>query len=182
MDWVAEERFSSRAYMVAAAFASILEDFTQADKLARDGLRYNPKSVPLNNSLVFSLARQGKLDAAEAELQKMSDVDDPQGKLVAEANRGLIAMRRGNLDLGETLYRRVISRFRQEKMFEAVATAHAYFAYEAIIAKHPLTFEILKEAKHWAAEFNAPIARHVIGSADKILNHYNLSGDFTSAA
>ena len=168
--WIKEERFSSRAYIGASAVANAMDDFGRADQFAREGLRHNPKSAPLYNALAFSLASRGQLNSAEVELRKIApSSDDLDSKLVCEANHGLIAMRRGNLAFGESIYRQVISRFRQENKPETAATAHAYFAREAANAKHPLAVEILAEAKRWLAKRDYPVARRVIASAEEIL-------------
>jgi Tfp pilus assembly protein PilF len=150
--------------------ASTLDDYNQAADFAKQGLRHNRKSAPLNNTLAFSLASKGELDAAEAVLRKFAPAnDDHMSRLISEANHGLIAMRRGDLATGESIYRRVIFRFRQENKVERVATAYAYFAREAANAKHPQAVEILAEAKSWLAAHNYPLARRVIASTEKIL-------------
>jgi Tfp pilus assembly protein PilF len=170
IDWISEEPFSARAFIAASLVASTLDDYNQAADFAKQGLRHNRKSAPLNNTLAFSLASKGELDAAEAVLRKFAPAnDDHMSRLISEANHGLIAMRRGDLATGESIYRRVIFRFRQENKVERVATAYAYFAREAANAKHPQAVEILAEAKSWLAAHNYPLARRVIASTEKIL-------------
>lgn len=170
IEWIAEERFSSRAFVAASSTANVLDDYVRAEAFAKEGLRYNPRSSSLRNSLAFSLASRGKLDDAEVELRKIANLaDDQDGKLISDANNGLIAMRRGNLALGESLYRQAISRFRQANKHETAATAHAYFARESVKARHPLAAEILAEAKRWTSDRNFPVTRRVLVHTESLL-------------
>lgn len=169
-EWIRDEPFSSRGYRLGAAAASVVDDAKQIEEFARTGLRYEPKSGHLLNSLAFSLALQGLYHEAKQTLREIqAEIDDRALLLVSEANRGLIAMRQEDLARGDELYRKAISGFRQLQEQRAARIAMAYYAREAVQAKHPRALELVAEAKHGLVPELNRIAVLVLKQAEGLL-------------
>jgi tetratricopeptide (TPR) repeat protein len=156
--WIEEEPFSSLAYWAGAMTANILEDYGVSEKLTRRGLQNDPRSLPLLSNRVFSLACLGRLDEAEEVLQTMllecgdSDVYMPIG----EADRGLIAFRRGHVSEGEAHYRKAISGFRRQEKNDLERLARAYLARESARAGIPDAHQLIAEAEKCASGVMRP--------------------------
>jgi len=169
-EWISDERFSSRGYRLGAAAASALDNPKRIEEFSRTGLGYEPKSGQLLNSLAFSLALQGFYDEAGRTLREIrSESEDRSILLVSEANRGLIAMRQGDLAKGDELYRKAIVGFRQLQEQRMTRSAMAYHAREAVRARHPRASELVAEAKHGLKLESNRIAALVLKQAEELL-------------
>ena len=169
-EWICEERFSSRGYRLGAAAAGVIGDANQIEDFARTGLSYEPESAHLLNSLAFALALQGLYDEAGRILREIQlENEDRSTVLVSEANRGLIAMRQGDLAKGDELYRKAIFGFRQLQEQKMARGAMAYYAREAVRAKHPRALELLAEAKHRLVPESNRVAATVLKQTEGLL-------------
>ena len=169
-EWIKEEPFSSRGYRLGAAAASAIDDPKQIEEMAGEGLKYEPSSASLLNSMAFALALQGHYDDALKALSKIRpDTSDRSNFLVSEANRGLIAFRQGDTAKGDELYRAAILGFRQLHEARMARSAMAYRAREAIRAKHPRAREILAEAKDGLLPDTHKIAALVVKQAELLV-------------
>jgi tetratricopeptide (TPR) repeat protein len=145
--WIAEEPFSIHPYWSGAA-ANFLEKYGQAEQLARRGLQHDPRSLPLLHSLVFCLACLNHLDEAEQLLGTMPATGGNNiYAMIGEADRGLIAFRRGHLSKGEAHYRAAIQNFRQQQKTEMEHLARAYLAREAARAGSPNAPKLLADVE-----------------------------------
>jgi tetratricopeptide (TPR) repeat protein len=170
-EWISEERFSARGYIVGSDAANMADDFQAAEELSRQGLAFDHRSNYLLNSLAFSLASQGHLDEAEKVLRRIpSDHKDKNLLLVAEANRGLVSMRRGNVERGRDQYRKAIQGFRAQQNLRLARTALAFWAREAIFAGLSDGPKFLQEAKTGLVPSVTPGAARVIKEAEARLS------------
>ena len=119
--------------------------------------------------MAFALASLNRLEGAEKSLRNLPKDSDRETALVAEANHGMIAMRRGNLVAGEEHYRIAIAGFRQEQNPRMMRSAQAYFAREAAKAGHPKASELVSEAKAGLSIPTNPVAARVIKIAEELL-------------
>lgn len=166
--WISEEPFSGRAYSSAAAAANTMDDYTTAIDFCRDGIKHDPKSLSLRNSLAFALACTGQLFEAEQILADIRQAaNDPVGELVATANEGLIALRRAEFSKGEALYNKAILGFRRGGRESLATSALAYFAREAVHANHPKAPAIVSEVKRSVAQRRHPVAEKILKDLDK---------------
>ena len=169
--WIEEEPFSTLAYWAGALTANILDDYDEAEKFARAGLKYSPHSPPLLNNLVFSLACLDRLHDAEELLRTMpADPADEVRAHIAEADRGLIAFRRGQVVEGEAHYRKAIAGFRRQQKWELERLAQAYFAREAVRAGVPHAHELLAEAEKSSPGEGRPEVKRILSTARAILH------------
>jgi tetratricopeptide (TPR) repeat protein len=166
--WIAEEPFSNRAYIAGVAAASASQNYSRTILLANRGLRFDPHSKPILNNKVFALACSGSLDEAERILESIS-IDDGPNTSVAEANRGLIAFRRGLNDFGIAQYRLAISGFNRIGDVGNERIAYAYLAREAVRSNDPQAKAFVDEAEGKLAKADAPQARNVLGEAKTML-------------
>jgi tetratricopeptide (TPR) repeat protein len=150
-EWIAEEPFSSRAYLTASAAANMMESYSLAESLARRGLEYNavnPLARPLQNNRAFSLACLGKLEEAEELINRTLQPDQKdQSTYVAYANRGLIALRRGHHATGIDCYKTAIAGFKRLELNQLERLARAYFAYEAARARLSEAAKLIEQCK-----------------------------------
>jgi len=112
-------RTAYRGVRLGVAAASAIDDSKQIEEFAREGLRYEPSSVHLINSLAFSLALQGHHNDALGALREIRpESADRSNFLVSEANRGLIALRQGDLTRATSCIAKPYSAFVSCKSFD----------------------------------------------------------------
>jgi len=145
--WSSEEPFSIRPYEFGAQSASTIGDYETALLFARRGLAIRPAAVRLLNSAAFAQANLGHLDEAELLLQRVPADPSDDSALVAEANRGLVAFRRGNVRLGASFYKKAIDGFRYRQRTYLAASARLYYARETLRAGCPEGEAALIEAR-----------------------------------
>jgi hypothetical protein len=131
-NWVKEEPYNAFAYAFAASAANVIEDFETARTISKAGLDAARNSELIYNSIAFAEACLGHLDSAEMHAAKVPDVKGDLQSLVATANRGLIAMRRGQLARAKSLYNEAIAGFKRAGSKDFEASALAYFASELL--------------------------------------------------
>jgi len=169
--WIEEEPFSSHPYWSGAMTAIILEEYEKAEKYTQEGLRHDPKSLPLLNNRIFSLACLGRLDEAEELLDAMPiEAGNDVHVLIGEADRGLIALRRGQVSEGEEHYRRAIAGFRRLQNLEMERLAQAYLAREAVRAGVAHAEKLVADAEKSGAGFLKPAVERVLKSARAMLD------------
>lgn len=170
-EWIAEEPFSGRAYATAAAAANTMDDYATAISISQDGIKHDPRSASLRNSLVFALACSGKLREAEQALQETKSYSvDRVSELVAEANRGLIAFRRGQFENGEAMYNNAISGFRQIGSDYLATSALAYLAREAASSGHLRAKDFLHQAQRALERRPHPAAEKIVKQIEAASN------------
>ena len=131
--WAHTEPYAIRPYEIGSSVSALLEDYGGTLSTAQRGLKIHPKSGLLLNNYAFALANLGELGAAQKILARIVSRDGPEWP-VSEANRGLVAMRRGAHDLGVSLYRNAIGDFRRRGSGRGADIASIYLAREAAIA------------------------------------------------
>ena len=129
------------------SFRISLSAALRSRRFATKGLRLKPTSATLLNGLAFSLACSGKFGEAEKALRKINAEHDQKTGLVATANWGLIAFRRGDTTAGRHLYRNAIDGFHRLGLPRMERLAKAYFAREAARVGLSDTSEIIAAAE-----------------------------------
>lgn len=168
--WVAEEPISAMAYRGAIGAANMLGEFDKSETLVERALRHNPNSVDLQIDRAFIYASQGKLLEAEIFLNAVESKADVNGKLIVEANRGLIALRRGDHKSGVDHYTSAITGFKQKGFVENEKLARAFYAKEAASAGLDKVDEIIKEAEPKRGESFASNTLYILKKAKQILS------------
>jgi tetratricopeptide (TPR) repeat protein len=171
--WSSEEPFLIRPYEFGAQAANLIEDHETALLLARRGLHIRPNAAKLLNSAAFALANLGMLDEAEALLQRVKADADDDSLLVTEANRGLVAFRRGETELGTSLYKKAIDGFRYRQRTYLTTSARLYFAREALRAKIPQGEAAMSEAKRDLEKHKFPDLLRVAQQTEKHVESVN---------
>jgi Tfp pilus assembly protein PilF len=181
--WIKEEPYSVRAHFIGSAAANTLDDHTASVELCRRGLRHDMKSAWLRNSLVFALGSLNLLEEAEAELKILHHMpgtgDSP---FVAQANRGLIAFRRGDFAAANAHYRSAIAGFRKQQRALSERLALAYFAREAAFANYAEAPKILQEAETTHKSQSSPQFVRVLASAREVVKRMHPEGQEGRAA
>jgi tetratricopeptide (TPR) repeat protein len=153
--WASVEPYSIRPFEFASASAGLTGDFAKAEQMANIGLEIRPGSGVLVNSLAFALASMNRLDEAERALGKIRIVDENSlTPLIADANRALIMVRRGDVDRGMNEYHRVIDTFRRNGSKESEVFARIYMAREARFAAYPEAGKLQCEAEQAWKKFS----------------------------
>ena len=130
--WMNDEPYSIRPYELSAGAANILEEHEKADELTRRGLGMRPNSPLLVNSRAYALACQNRLEEAHALLSNFPSAAPDWTHFVSEANRGLIAFRRGNLVEGLHHYQSAIDKFQKAGLGPMVLSAEIYLCREMV--------------------------------------------------
>lgn len=140
--WIREEKYNPVAYANAAAAANVLGDYSTAIEWAREGLKVGKDFRDLQNSLAYALACSGNLDQAEVIASRIHENPSEPNGLIASANLGLIALRRGHLEQGRSMYEKAISGFKKAGIPDLEASGLSYYALE--LARAGLTDEAEK--------------------------------------
>ena len=144
--WSSTEPYAIRPYEISSSVSAMLEDFDLTLKTAQRGLRIHPKAGRLLNNCAFSLASLGRLREADSFLLRIGS-GDGQDWPISEANRGLVAMRRGQHDLGVALYRSAIDNFGRIGRGSSADIASIYLAREAARSRIPDARTLVNRAR-----------------------------------
>ena len=150
MEWFYSEPFSLRPLRAATYAASIIDNYSEAEKFARLGLNIDRSDVELGNNLVYALACQDKFEEAQQRLHEiLSHEKNSTGKASYHtvANFALLHYRAGLTKEGENLYRLCLSMLEDSNHSESRALATVTMAKEALLANAPNASELLEEAK-----------------------------------
>lgn len=136
--WANEEPYSIRPYEFGSTAAGAAGDYEVALDLAVRGLKRRPGAAKLGNSAAFALASMNRTTEATAALATIDVRDhDDASRLVALANRGLIAFREGRVEEGAAAYKDVMEGFRRQGARGSEVAAKIYYAREAEAAGLP---------------------------------------------
>jgi len=104
--WWNDEPYSSRPAVIGSSVAiTALGAFTVAEELARAGLKADPTDHSILNNLAVALAFQNRLPEAREVFSRISKPFRNQlPEFVADATRGLIAFRSGDIEAGRYWY------------------------------------------------------------------------------
>jgi len=145
--WASADPFSIRPYEFGAATAGFIEQYHKAVRLAERGLELRPDAPELLNSAAYALASLGRVEEASKMLDRLGSPDDDRLKCWAAANRGLVAFRAGNEELGKAFYRQSIEGYAKAGFAELSARARIYLAREAVLARSPDAGDLLGQAQ-----------------------------------
>jgi hypothetical protein len=130
-NWQDIEPFSARpAVMGSFVAVAHLGDGRSGEEFSRKGLIANMGTSVLHNNLAVAMAIQGKVDEATRELESVKAPQTIIEEIVNLATRGLIQMRRGNLNAGAELYQRSIRLAISKKDPVLWCRASAHYVYE----------------------------------------------------
>ena len=131
--WGRAEPYAVRPFELGSSVSAFIEDYERTRKTVETGLRIHPRSGRLLNNYAFALANLGELDRADRVLDRIVSKEGTEWA-VREANRGLVAMRRGEHNLGVSLYRSAINDFGRRGHTRGADIASVYLAREAAVA------------------------------------------------
>lgn len=146
--WLSDEPYSSRPAILGTFITSVaLENYSEAERIARRSLKANPNSQLLLNNLAFALASAGNVEEATKFYNQMDHDQCDEGEKIAWlATGGLLSFRQRNVEDGRFLYQKAIASAKDDPLRKALAAAflareellagtpQAPFAYEAAVA------------------------------------------------
>jgi tetratricopeptide (TPR) repeat protein len=134
------------------------------------------------NCRVFALASLNEISEAETLLRSLSKDTDERQLLVAKANQGLIAFRKGNLEEAKQLYNEAIQGFyRQNDMFSHTS-AQLYLAREAILANVAEAADLFSKAKKAVEKLNFAALRRNLEQVERVMAERTKVGSYSPAA
>ena len=167
-NWSRSEPYSIRPYEISSSASALVEDHHLTLETARRGFAIRQTSYTLLNNYAFALASLGRFSEAEQVLRKIGAAEGRHWS-VSEANRGLLAMRKGEYDLGMTLYRTAISDFRGRAERQSADVAFLYMAREAALAALPDAYKLVGRARQVIGRFGTKRYDHVLEQAARAL-------------
>jgi tetratricopeptide (TPR) repeat protein len=162
LKWLGDQPFSSRPAALASFLASgIFENFAHSEAIAKFGLVANPNDPSLRLTLAFSYASLNMPQDAIAELNKLKNPDSLAWVDAGiSANRGLVAFREGNAELGRKFYSDAVEITERSDDNNNRASALLYWAqeeakfddgfYERLV---PLAEEAVKKSSGFSLPF-----------------------------
>jgi len=136
-DWLKDQPFSIRPVLFGSYIAaSLLDDYSDCQRIIKIGLRANPDEPMLLNNLAFACASAGDIDEAERYFRKidLSKTKDATDKIAITATQGLLLFRRGHASAGRSFYQLAIEEARKISLDRASAMASIYLAREEILS------------------------------------------------
>ena len=167
--WLRDEPFATRPAMFGSWIAATaLGDYRAATAFVRAVEAANPDDPRLIAQRVFFHASAGELEEAEVLLSEMpaaveqhvSGSEKAEWEVVMEADRGLIAFRRGHATAGQAHYDRAIRLAADNRLRETGATAFLYYAREVARAVPARAGAVIADARQLLDVFH-PSVRHV---------------------
>ncbi|MDX8458186.1 tetratricopeptide repeat protein [Mesorhizobium humile] len=179
--WSASEPYSIRPFEVGSGTAAAMGKYTEALAIAQKGLLIRPDAPWLLNNRAFALIHLGRLRDAERALQCINKTDDPTW-FVSEANRGLLAMRRGEHAAGVAHYRTAIEGFREQQKPIYVAVAQTFLAREAALAGLEEAKALIKDARDLCTKAALKGQEWILKEAEEALSRPRVSPAQTGLA
>jgi len=142
-EWLKDEPFARRSAMFGSFVASVAAaDYKTAIEFVESAQAANPNDARLEAQRLYCLACANELDDAEealGRLEKMAragaaDYSEEEWAVLLSADRGLIAFRRGQHDLGRELYQKAIVLATNGKLAEFRTAARVNLAREEVLA------------------------------------------------
>jgi tetratricopeptide (TPR) repeat protein len=146
--WLDDEPYSSRPAVLASYVAgSILQQYDEAVRVARLGLRANPEDPDLINNLAFALINFGELTEAEHSLHMLRSADlDIRHQILFKATSGLFHFRGGDPEGGRKLYLDAIQIAADSGYRVMEARAAVFLAFEEVRTKSLYAQEAVNRA------------------------------------
>ncbi|QFS66493.1 tetratricopeptide repeat protein [Delftia tsuruhatensis] len=146
MKWHAEEPFSSRPLQFLTCLYSLQGKYHKALEWVERGLVADPIDSGLIINLSFTQAAVGNDKAAENTIKKARSIDNVTHEPFFKATEGLIALRKGELELADRLYREAEEIFKKTHREDLAALSSAYYAKFASEFRIPNAEALKKEA------------------------------------
>lgn len=112
--WFLDMPYSKRPILLGSYIAvSLLNDPSSAINLCKVGLRANPKDANILNNLIYSKVIANDFNDLDIYLNKISDIPENElsneSKVTLNATLGLVAFRKGDIELGKKYYLKSIN-------------------------------------------------------------------------
>ncbi len=155
--WFLDMPFSKRPVILGSYIAgSLLKDKNAAITLCKVGLQANPKDPTLLNNMVYNIATSGNTEMLDFYVQQMIGLDinglPDASKITYQATLGLVALKKGQLELGIDLYKRAIQNATNLKNDYLKNLAIVNFANELINLKLPEQYQYIELVKNMKIE------------------------------
>ncbi len=106
-EWLNDQPFSTHPAIFGSYQASMYRRFEEGARIAREGLRANPRDAIILNNLAFCEASAGNTDAALWALGEVPRASEALPSVIA--TRGLVSFRAGDPQTGRALYEQAIA-------------------------------------------------------------------------
>lgn len=107
-EWSLEEPYRKHPFSLGIYLAAYTKQFDVADRLAREGLRANPREFELLNNYSFSLLRANKVNEARNVMDRIEPPREGASKVIYLATSGLLQFKLGHSNQGRRLYKEAI--------------------------------------------------------------------------
>jgi len=146
-NWFLFQPLSSRpAILYSYIKLLIFEDYKESVNLLNKALIVSPEDPILLNNKAVALAKDNKISEAESTISKASIHPADDDYHVILATKGLIEIRKGNINLGNQYYLEAIKKFKKENNTQRVARALFYWGNELMRLKDPVGIKLIKES------------------------------------
>lgn len=179
VDWIIDIPYSQKPIYLGVNIAlTFLRNFELAEAILRVGLKVSPNNMDFVNNMAYTLARQNKTKEAQDYLDRFLKIPDDEittsGKACQKATHGLIAYRKGDIDLGKSLYQEAIieaEKIRSDQP-EVYYKAFINSKREELIASKYQKVECLEELKRLDLPYNSPFLRALIDEVEILYNKH----------
>lgn len=114
VDWIIDLPYSQKPiYLGTNLSLTFLRNFELAEAILKIGIKVEPDNMDFVNNMAYTLARLNKTKEAQVYMDRfmkypLDELTD-SGKVCQKATKGLIAYRKGELELGMSLYEEAVA-------------------------------------------------------------------------
>jgi len=144
--WGLEEPYSRHPWTLGSSILCHIENYKEAESLAKQGLFANPKDFLLNNNLTFALLKEGKVKEAEDVLKFTSEPKTETERPVNLATRGLLEFKKGMIERGRDLYLQAVEEFKKIDNTRLLTIAYLNLAIAEVEAGEERVTEFVTHA------------------------------------
>jgi len=129
-DWCLQEPYSTHPFVCGSEIACQNKQPNEAIRFAKEGLKANQNDLSLKNNLAFAYLRSNNQTEAELILNTFPKSLSERGKIFFLATSGLLNYKKGNINLGRSLYLESINLCKKirDKRLTASASLHLAIA------------------------------------------------------
>lgn len=154
--WFYFQPFTSTPAIMNSYISSLVfQNEIHSVAMARKALKVSPSNFSLQNNLVVALYRQGQIEKANLEFEKLKQLNiyikDDEDVLLATS--GLVDYRNGRPEIGRAKYQEAVSHFERNNDNEKKARCLYYWACEARNANEADYISLISAAKAVADKY-----------------------------
>ena len=170
--WILQEPYSTHPFLCASQIACLIGNPSESISLAQEGLIANPDDISLKNNLAFAHLKLNNIGAAKGILDTYPKALSDRDKIFNLATTGLLNFKKGDIELGRSLYQQSIELSGKIDDRRLMAKATLHLAIAELDAKTEIAVPFAQKALSFSLDITNPeivlISQHIIDRINNI--------------